>query len=446
MKWKDVALTGWGRTSTARTQAARAERRGEIETAFNEPGGEGLIAYGAGRSYGDVALNDGGRTMLTGRLDRMLAFDEATGLLVCEPGVTFKDLAETFLHRGFVAPVSPGTAFATMGGALANDVHGKNHWSAGSFGSHVEWFDLALPSGEVRRVSPDSDAELFDATVGGLGLTGIVTRLALRLTKVTSSNVVVREARAPNLAAMMERLVETHGRDTYSVAWIDALASGPSLGRGVVEAANHALSGFERGRPKRAKRLPVDLPGVVLNPASVGLFNALYYRRIPADGRERTVDFPTFLYPLDALGDWNRMYGKRGFFQFQCVLPYEEAEAGLRKLLEVIGEARSASFLAVLKSLGEAGRGMLSFPRPGFTLALDFPRRDGTLDLMARLERIVLDHGGRIYLAKDAALSAQGFRMMYPELPRFRAVLDRVDPDRRLGSDLSRRLGIRSDA
>ena len=185
---------------------------------------------------------------------------------------------------------------------------------------------------------------------------------------------------------------------------------------------------------------------MVLNPASIGLFNALYYRRIPADGRERTVDFPTFLYPLDALGDWNRMYGKRGFFQFQCVLPYEEAEAGLRKLLEVIGEARSASFLAVLKSLGEAGRGMLSFPRPGFTLALDFPRKSGTAELMARLERIVLDHGGRIYLAKDAALSAQGFRMMYPELPRFRAVLDRVDPDRRMGSDLSRRLGIRSDA
>ncbi|MBI3453349.1 MAG: FAD-binding oxidoreductase [Rhodospirillales bacterium] len=442
MNWKDMELSGWGRSSRARVEACRPERQADLAGALNPAAPNGLIAHGAGRSYGDAALNHNGRVALTARLDRILSFDPASGETVCEPGVTFRDLLAAFLPRGFMPPASPGTAFATIGGAVAADVHGKNHDRHGSFGDHVLWLDLMVADGTTRRLSPTSESDLFAATIGGMGLTGIVRAACFRMLPSAAPTVRVKERRIAGLDAFLAAFAEVRETATFSVGWIDALARGAEFGRGILETAE-----FEPAIPPppagRAKRVPVDFPGFILNPLTVRLFNRAYYARVPAAGRERFARFETFLYPLDALYDWNRIYGRAGFYQFQCVLPDAEAPAGLRALLEEIGRAGNASFLAVLKTLGSAGRGHLSFPMRGFTLALDIPRRSGTDDLMARLERIVRDRGGRIYLAKDATLSPEGFRAMYPKLPRFLETLGRVDPAAVFASDLARRLAIR---
>ncbi|HEX6101773.1 MAG TPA: FAD-binding oxidoreductase [Alphaproteobacteria bacterium] len=447
MSWASIELAGWGRTSRGAMTACRPERMSEIRERMGEAApGAGLIAHGAGRAYGDAALNAGGRVMLMRRLDRMLAFDPDIGLLEAEPGVRFADLLAAFLPRGWLAPATPGTAFATLGGAVANDVHGKNHDRMGSFGDHLAWIDLMLPSGEVVRVTEGADPALFRATIGGLGLTGMVVGLGLKLMRVPSGAVRVRERRCRDLDTFLAALNEARTRSAYSVGWIDGLARGGALGRGILEEAEPEPAAELPARRARQLNLPVDLPGFVLNGATVGLFNAAYFRRVPEGGRERLMPYARFLYPLDSIGQWNRIYGRGGFYQFQCVLPDATAPLGLRRMLEEISAAGRASFLAVLKTLGGEGRGFLSFPMRGFTLALDFPRRPGVEDLLARLERLTLDHGGRIYLAKDAALSPEGFRRMYTRLPEFEAVLDRVDPERRLNSDMARRLKIRDRA
>jgi decaprenylphospho-beta-D-ribofuranose 2-oxidase len=441
-----MSLAGWGRSSTAAATACRPERVSEIREALRQTGAEGIISHGGGRSYGDAALNSGGRAILTGRLDRLLAFDRESGLLVAEPGVTFETLMQVFMPRGFMAPVAPGTAFATLGGAVANDVHGKNHDRAGSFGNHVAWVDLMLPSGAIIRASSEEEPELFDATVGGIGLTGVIVSLGLRLVAVPSAAVVVREERMPDLDAFMAALLQARDSASYSVGWIDALARGASLGRGLLQTAEPALDGATAEPRKRTRSVPVEFPNFALNSLGIQAFNRWHYSRVPPDGRERIVPWETFLYPLDSLHNWNRIYGRRGFYQFQCVLPEGAGAAGLRALLGAITEARSASFLAVLKTLGSEGRGFLSFAQRGWTLALDFPRTHRVTALMSRLERITLDHGGRIYLAKDALLSPAGFRAMYPALPHLQTVLEAVDPDGVMASDLSRRLRIREAA
>jgi len=305
--------------------------------------------------------------------------------------------------------------------------------------------ELLLPSGEVRRVDPESDPALFAATLGGCGLTGVILEAGLRLVPAASRTMRVRERRIPDLDSFLAAFAEARESATFSVGWVDALARGRALGRGILETAEVAERDAGPVRRRRVLRMPVDLPSFALNPLSVAAFNAVYRRRVPASGRERAVPMESFFYPLDALRDWNRLYGRRGFRQFQCVLPDAAAPAGIRRLLETIAGARAASFLAVLKTLGGEGRGMLSFPMRGVTLALDLPATPGLEELLARLERLTLDHGGRIYLAKDSALSAAGFAAMYPRLPEFRAVLDRVDPERRLGSDMARRLAVRGE-
>ena len=439
MRAKTLLLGGWGRAPLAEVAAYRPERIADLRAALVGSVATGVVARGGGRSYGDQALNAGGHVLLTERLDRLLAFDADTGLLVAEPGVTFRELLRVFLPRGWQAPVSPGTGFATLGGALANDVHGKNHDRSGSFGDHVAWFDLMLADGSTRRVSPADDAALFGATIAGMGLTGIVTALAVRLLKVPSNAVDVFERRMTDLDDFMAALKDARATSFYSVGWIDALARGRALGRGILETADPAPSGLAPAAPRR-RRVPVDFPGFALNPLGVRAFNAAYYRRVPADGRYRREPVERFLYPLDALLDWNRIYGKRGFHQFQCVIPDAEAARGIVRLLEAVSAAGAASFLAVLKTLGGEGRGLLSFPLRGFTLALDLPRRAGTPALFETLERITLDHGGRIYLAKDALLSAAGFQRMYPRQAEFRRVLETVDPHARFSSDMARRL------
>jgi decaprenylphospho-beta-D-ribofuranose 2-oxidase len=421
--------------------AARPERISELRAILSATGPEGIIVHAGGRSYGDAALNSGGRSILTRRLDRLLEFDPASGLLTAEAGVDFEDLRRVFLPRGYLAPVTPGTAFATLGGAVANDVHGKNQDQAGNFSSHVAWLELMLPSGEIRRLQPGD--KLFRATVGGLGLTGVILALAFTMIRVPSRFVTLRERRVSDLDAFLEALEEDRMNSLYSVGWIDALARGRNLGRGIVEAANPApAEAGERYDEAKRRHLPFNLPSVVLNPISISAFNAAYWRHVPASGRSRRVAYDRFLYPLDVITRWNRLYGRRGFHQFQALLPEATSRTAVRALLETCANARAASFLAVLKTMGREGLGLLSFGGRGHTLALDFPAFPGTNDLMLRLERLVLDHGGRIYLAKDSRMSAQGFAAMYPALREFREVLAEIDPGRRMKSDLACRLGI----
>jgi len=403
-----------------------------------------ILAYGGGRSYGDNAINSNGAAIATRSLNRIISFNEVTSELVCEAGINYHEIVDKFLPRGFVVPASPGTAFVTIGGAIANDVHGKNHDHSGSLGDHLNWIELVCADGSVIRASANDNKDVFDATVGGIGLTGIIVRVSLNLDRIDADSVIVKETRVSDLDDFMDKLSMARSKARYSVGWIDALKRGPNLGRGILETAE--LSGDYIGQTQRRElRMPVNLPNGTLNRQTASLFNSIYYRRIPAAGRERLISYDRFTYPLDAIHDWNKIYGSRGFYQFQCVLPDEESQRGLRSLLDVISKAGAASFLAVLKTLGSSGQGYLSFPMRGYTLALDIPRRLGAVDILQKLEKLTLDHGGRVYLAKDAVLSKRGFREMYPRHKEFTSILEGLDPEQRFRSDMAIRLGLRTE-
>ena len=442
MRAKQLELGGWGRTAMASVAAYRPERVSAAADAVRAHGAGNVIAHGGGRSYGDSAIRADGSVLLTERLDRILAFDEAEQVVVCEPGVRVSDMQAFLVPRGYSLPAVPGTGFATIGGLVANDVHGKNHDRHGSFGDHVCWFDLLMADGTVTQVAPESDGPLFAATIGGAGLTGIVVTVCVKVLPVPSNAVQVTELRVRDLDHFFELFAEHRDRATYSVGWIDALARGAQLGRGVLELADPSPAGLPAEKTRKL-RVPFDMPGILLNRLTMSGFNALYYRRAPVGGEVRKRTLTGFFHPLDALLDWNRIYGGAGFHQFQCVVPEEGGPSGIRQLLEEISASGSASFLAVLKTMGGEGRGHLSFPMRGYTLALDFPARAAVTDLLHRLEAITLDYGGRIYLAKDSVMSEAGFARMYPALREFRAVLDRVDPKGVFVSDQALRLGIR---
>lgn len=438
--WAEKEFTGWGRTMRAKSPAARPERSADIKKLFENTDGETLLAHGAGRSYGDAALNSGGRSVIMDRMDRFIDFDRVSGKLVAEAGVTFSEVVSTFLPQGYMLPVTPGTGFATLGGGVANDVHGKNHHQTGSLGQHLEWLDLRLPNGSLSRVEPHTT--LFKATLGGVGLTGIIEKICLRLKPVPSNALTVRKRRIQNLDHFLEAFVEEQNRAEYVVGWIDALAKGRHLGRGILEAASASPTGVEQ-ISKKPKRIPIDFPDFALNSLSVRTFNAFYYAGVSSRGSERLLPYQTFLFPLDAIHNWNRIYGKRGFHQFQCILPFESATVGLTQMLELIAKSGHGSFLAVIKAMGQSGIGYLSFPRPGYTLALDFPNASGATELISRLERITCDYGGRTYLAKDSTLSPENFRRMYPNLEKYQAVIAEIDPRKRMHSDLARRIRLR---
>ncbi len=441
--WRAHTLTGWGRTSSATVQTARPERLSDLKALTQETGH--LMAYGLGRSYGDACVPvEHSRAIVMQRLDRLVAFDETTGLLTAEAGVSFADILKVFLPKGWLIPVSPGSSFVTLGGAIANDVHGKNHISAGSLGNHLEWIDLLLPSGEEIRVSATQNAPIFHATIGGLGLTGIIIRAAVHLMPTRSNAMAVTRYRAEDLDHMFASFMQMPVEDTYAVAWIDALASGQTLGRGIFERAHSAPQSID-ARHKAGPGLPFNLPGFTLNPLSVRLFNNMRYNMAASSTPTlHTVPVEKFFYPLDSIQNWNRMYGKRGFHQFQAVIPDASAQQGIRQLLEAISQSRRASFLAVLKRLGSTGQGMLSFPLPGYTLALDFPNSSGVHELLSRLINITRNHGGRIYLAKDSAITADDFMAMYPMHTQFREVLAQVDPHERMSHQMALRLGLRT--
>lgn len=440
--WARRQLSGWGRASLSECDVAFPRDDEDALALMGRlpplPG----VARGNGRSYGDTALCTRGRVVCFSELNRIHSFDAATGVVVTDPGVTFADLLNQIGPRGWVAQVTPGTRFATVGGCIANDVHGKNHDRDGSFGDHVLWLDLLLPDGSVRRVGPEQSPELFHATIGGIGLTGFILRACFRMKRLSSARMRVAEVRVRDLDEYFDRLAEARQRYQYSVGWIDGLASGRNLGRGILELADHADGPPLQARTERGIRVPFDAPSHAINRLTVSLFNAMYYRRVPRRGRERLVDLRNFFYPLDALRDWNRVYGRRGFVQFQCALPDAAARPGIRALMRRISLSASASFLSVIKTLGGEGRGYLSFPLKGITLALDFPMRPGVPGLLDSLHEIVIEHGGRVYLAKDACLTPNQFERMYPRLPEFRNVLAGIDPQRRLRSDMSARLQL----
>jgi decaprenylphospho-beta-D-ribofuranose 2-oxidase len=440
-----TTLGGWGRYPTARCQVFRPERRTAVAEIIAAKAAPTFIARGLGRSYGDAALNAGGGVIVHDRLDRMLAFDAATGALECEAGVSFADVIATWLPRGWFPPVTPGTKFVTIGGAIAADVHGKNHHCDGTFSAFVEDLTLLTADGETLRCSRAERADVFWATVGGLGLTGMILTARVRLRAVASPWLQVDYRRARGLEETLAAFASGDAGSPYSVAWIDCLARGRAMGRAVTMHGDHATAAEASGQGKVTAShrftVPFDAPGALLTPFTVGLFNAAYYA-VHRDASRRLVDYERFFYPLDGVGDWNRLYGRRGFTQYQVALPPETGERGLVALLERLSASSRPSFLAVLKRLGPAGPGLLSFPREGYTLALDLPVRAGLVEFLGELDRIVLRHGGRVYLAKDATTTPEAVRAMYPKLAEFQAVKAALDPRGVLSSSLARRLGL----
>ena len=436
-------LSGWGRHPVQTCRLYRPEKTAELsELLASRPEG-GVISRGLGRAYGDAALNADGGVVSHLRLDRMLAFDAATGVLECEGGVSFADVVETFLPRGFFLPVTPGTKHVTVGGALACDVHGKNHHRDGTIASFVDSFRLLTPARGVLECSRTENAEVFRATLGGMGLTGAILSARLRLLPVESAWVSVDYRRARGVDELLAMLADDGAR--YSVAWIDALATGASLGRGVMMRGGHAPASAVPGDPLRPKaprslRAPVDAPSLALNRFTVGAFNRVY-RAAHRDAEGKIVSLDSFFYPLDRVRDWNRLYGRRGFVQYQAVVPLDAARQ-LTALLERIARSGRASFLTVLKRFGPGNEAPLSFPMAGWTLALDLPVAAGLPELLRELDRIVLDAGGRVYLAKDSALDPATFAAMYPRAEEFRTVRRTLDPDGVLTSSLARRVGL----
>jgi FAD/FMN-containing dehydrogenase len=388
-----------------------------------------LIARGNGRGYGDCAQNPATTLDMRG-FTRMLAFDAEQGQLVAEAGVLLQDVIATFLPQGWFPAVTPGTKYVTLGGMVAADVHGKNHHLDGSFGAFVDWIDVVGADGELRRCSRIENTDLFHWTIGGMGLTGVIIRVAFRLRKVESGWIKQKTFQASDLSRAIE-LFEEHSEAPYSVAWIDCLATGPQMGRSVIMLGDHVpaheLPTSLRSDPfntpaRKTLRVPLDAPAGLLNRVTVKTFNALYYRQQTHREGERLVDWDSYFYPLDALLDWNRVYGRRGFAQFQCALPLAGAMSGLRELLEAISLAGQGSFLAVLKRLGAGASGGFSFPLEGYTLALDMPISPAALSLLERLDAIVLAHDGRFYLAKDARMSSQTLRAADARVPEFQSV------------------------
>lgn len=385
-----------------------------------------LLTHGNGRSYGDVCLNNKGTLLHTLQLDRFISFDRYTGVLRCESGVTLQQILQLIVPYGWFLPCTPGTQYATIGGALANDVHGKNHHAQGSFGHHVTAFELIRSTGEVLLCRPDQNIEMFKATVGGLGLTGLLSWVEIQLMPVNNPWMWVESHRFNNLEHFWQLNKEAEQQWPYTVAWIDCLASGNSQGRGILFAGKHAahqanLPIYKEGR----KRIPIDPPISLINGLSLRSFNTLYYRQsIKPQGS--LSHYAPYFYPLDSIQDWNRIYGRKGFYQYQCVLPPEVAREATAQLLDAIAKSGQGSFLAVLKTFGsQPSLGMLSFARPGTTLALDFPNLgDKTLKLLNQLDDIVSEAGGALYPAKDARMPASLFQSGFPEWEHFSEFID----------------------
>ncbi len=429
-------LSGWGRIPVPAREVRSEDLRKLTENA--------VLSRGLGRSYGDSSLPPPGRLEVASTVlaDRILAFDEATGSLRAEAGLSLRDLIRVFLRRNWFPPVSPGTEFVTLGGMVASDVHGKNHHVDGTFGAHVDEILLRVADGRIVRCSPVAEPELFWATVGGMGLTGHILEVTFRMKRIPSPWIFEERERFGNIDSLIEGLKRAAKEWPFTVAWIDGMARGRALGRGVLNRGRWARPGeAPSGLPPQLRRftVPVEFPNWFLNKWAIRAFNALIYHG-HAWNRARAIHPESFWYPLDWILEWNRIYGSRGFTQYQCVLPDSEGPAARRFLEVLIGAGGADSFLSVVKDCGAEGQGMLSFPRRGISIALDLAVHPGTQGIVDRLNESVIAAGGRIYLAKDSFTRAEHFRAMEPRLEKWSAVRKRWDPELRIRSAQSVRV------
>jgi decaprenylphospho-beta-D-ribofuranose 2-oxidase len=443
-------LTGWGRTAPTVAQVDHLDAdTGSVAAAVARAGDRGVLARGLGRSYGDAAQNAGGQVLLLDQ-GQQVQLDAPARVARVDAGVSLDRLIRELLPRGFFVSVTPGTRFVTVGGAIAADIHGKNHHVEGSFGDSVVEMTLVTADGQTRVLTPEGTPELFWATVGGMGLTGVITSARLRLKPVETAYIRVDTDRTANLAELVDLMRRTDDDYTYSVAWIDLLARGDAMGRAVLTRGEHALLGE---LPDRSARRPLELraaqrlraprwvPNGLMNHWSVKAFNEAWFRKAPRAGRDQITDLAGFFHPLDGVAEWNRLYGPRGLVQYQFVVPMA-AEEALTEAVRRIADAGHASFLAVLKRFGPGNGGMLSFPQEGWTLALDLPADPSLAPLLDALDALVLEAGGRIYLAKDARARPETLRRMYPRLGEFQELRRQIDPRGVFSSDLARRLAL----
>ena len=434
-----MELCGWGRHPVIDAEVTYPSSRSAAVAAVASNAPHPMIARGMGRSYGDSAL--AARVISSRYLNLLLDFDPASGRVRCGAGVTLAELLEVFVPRGWFLPVTPGTKFVTVGGAIGSDAHGKNHHGRGCFSECLERFDIVVAWGQVLTCSRGEHPDLFQATCGGMGLTGVILEATLQLMPLKNSYVDERTVKCANLEEALASF-ESYRGSTYSVAWMDCQATGDAMGRSLVMLGEHSASGALDVPGRRAISVPVDFPGQLLNSYSIKAFNALYYHRVRAKRSFQHLHYEKFFYPLDSLHDWNRLYGKGGFTQYQFVVPKATGLDGVGAILNKIAASGRGSFLAVLKLLGPENANFLSFPMEGYTLALDFKLRPGVFELLAELDAMVFDHGGRIYLAKDCRLNAAGFQRGYPRWVDFEAVREKYGARGKFRSLQSERIGL----
>lgn len=447
-----ASLRGWGRTAPSTAQVLVPRSPDEVSAAVTAAGPRGIVARGLGRSYGDPAQNAGGTVLDMTGLATVHSIDADTGITVVDAGISLDTLMRRALPFGLWVPVLPGTRQVTIGGAIGADVHGKNHHTKGSFGNHVLAMDLVTADGTLRTLTPDGpEGELFWATVGGMGLTGVIVRATVQLTRTESAYFVVDTDRTADLDELMALL--TDGSDDtygYSAAWFDTTSTGAQLGRAVL--TRGSLATLDQLPPKLRRdplrfeapqllRFPDVFPNGLANPLTLRAFSELWYRKAPRRQRGAVQNITAFYQVLDLFGDWNRVYGSRGFLQYQFVVPFG-AEATLRRIVEKIAGSPHASGLNVLKRFGQGNTAPLSFPLPGWTITVDFPITPGLHRFCDELDDLVLPAGGRLYLAKESRAGGETIRRGYPRFDEWRKVRDAVDPDRVFTSDMSRRLEL----
>lgn len=441
-----TSLSGWGANLRANCVLVQPETPAQVAHQLDRAG---TVPRGLGRSYGDPALNAGGQVLGMTRVDRYLGFDEATGSLRCEAGVSLARIIDDFAPRGWFPMITPGTKFVTVGGCIANDVHGKAHHAQGSFVTCVDELTVLLASGELVRASRTQNPDLFWASFGGMGLLGVVVCATIRLRKVETAYFRQKSVAVSDLAELLAVLEENDHTYPYSVATIDVFGKGARLGRGVVTFGDHArraelppnLAPLRVSRPPRVS-VPFELPELTLNRLSIRAVNA--FAQLTMQRMKPIGHYEGFFYPLDMLGHWNRGYGRRGFAQYQFVIPFADGEARMRQILGFIFASSELPFLNILKRMGKQSDGLLSFPREGYTFAIDFPIRDHTVAVLRQLDKLVLDAGGRIYLGKDAHVDPKTFRAMYPALEQWLPIKQKYDPSNVFTSNLARRLGMLS--
>ena len=429
-------IYGWGRYPQQEAYLHAPASCASLELTAKQQ--NSVLARGMGRSYGDSAnaLN----VLQTTYINHFIEFDKATGKLTAEAGITLREILEVIVPSGWFLPVTPGTSYVTLGGAIASDVHGKNHHLAGTFGQHVTSLNILLGTGEVVTTSPQHHADLFHATCGGMGLTGVIISATIQLLPITSSLISQKTIKADFIEEACE-VFDANRDATYSVAWIDCLSKGKSLGRSVIMLGEHSEQGGLEIDTRQKVSVPFSTPSVLLNSLTMKAFNAAYWHK-SKHSVSQTVGLMPYFYPLDAIGEWNRLYGKKGFVQFQCVLPKLDGVANMRKLLTEISNSGEGSFLAVLKQFGVANKNLLSFPVEGYTLALDFKVSEVAIKTVKKLEDMVVEMGGRLYITKDAVMQESTFKATYPNWEKFEEVREQYGAIGKFSSTQSQRLGL----